>query len=141
MAKAEAAATKKITAKVANKPIINVADEVSRGIVSLLLKEPFYGHLLSGVVRRIDDTVDTAAVSLTPSGLHLIVNPQFFMKELKKDERVAVIKHEALHLLFRHLYRPLIKRGDASLFNIAADLVVNQLVAPWPLPKMAVTLR
>ena len=93
MAKAEAAATKKITAKVANKPIINVADEVSRGIVSLLLKEPFYGHLLSGVVRRIDDTVDTAAVSLTPSGLHLIVNPQFFMKELKKDERVAVIKH------------------------------------------------
>ena len=141
MAKAEATATKKITAKVANKPIINVADEVSRGIVSLLLKEPFYGHLLSGVVRRIDDTVDTAAVSLTPSGLHLIVNPQFFMKELKKDERVAVIKHEALHLLFRHLYRPLIKRGDAALFNIAADLVVNQQVAPWPLPKMAVTLR
>ena len=141
MAKAEVAATKKITAKVANKPIINVADEVSRGIVSLLLKEPFYGHLLSGVVRRIDDTVETAAVSLTPSGLHLIVNPQFFMKELKKDERVAVIKHEALHLLFRHLYRPLIKRGDAALFNIAADLVVNQHVAPWPLPKMAVTLR
>ena len=134
MAKAEATATKKLNAKVANKPTINVADEVSRGIVSLLLKEPFYGHLLSGVVRRIDDTVDTAAVSLTPNGLHLVVNPQFFMKELKKDERVAVIKHEAL-------YRPLIKRGDAALFNIAADLVVNQHVAPWPLPKMAVTLR
>ena len=141
MAKAEAAAKTKPVAKVANKPAINVADEVSRGIVALLLKEPFYGHLLSGVVRRIDTTVDTAAVSLTPSGLHLIVNPQFFMKELKKDERVAVIKHEALHLLFRHLYRPLIARGDAVLFNIAADLVVNQHVAPWPLPKMAVTLR
>lgn len=139
-AEAEAAATKKPAAKVANKPAMNVADEVSRGIVALLLKEPFYGHLLSGVVRRIDATVDTAAVSLTPSGLHLIVNPQFFMKELKKDERVAVIKHEALHLLFRHLYRPLITRGDAVLFNIAADLVVNQHVAPWPLPKMAVTL-
>lgn len=141
MAKAGAAATKKPASKVANKPAINVADEVSRGIVALLLKEPFYGHLLSGVVRRIDDKVETAAVSLTPSGLHLIVNPQFFMKELKKDERVAVIKHEALHLLFRHLYRPLIQRGDATLFNIAADLVVNQHVAPWPLPKMAVTLR
>jgi hypothetical protein len=63
------------------------------------------------------------------------------MKELKKDERVAVIKHEALHLLFRHLYRPLIQKGDAKLFNIAADLVVNQHVAPWPLPEMAVTLR
>jgi predicted metal-dependent peptidase len=85
--------------------------------------------------------VPTAAVSLTPTGLHLIVNPEFFMKELKKDERVAVIKHEALHLLFRHLYRPLIQRGDPQLFNIAADLVVNQHVAPWPLPEMAVTLR
>ncbi len=123
------------------KPSASVADEVSRGIVTLLLKEPFYGHLLSGVVRRIDDKIPTAAVSLTPGGLHLIVNPEFFMKELKKDERVAVIKHEALHLLFRHLYRPLIQHGDPKLFNIAADLVVNQHVAPWPLPAMAVTLR
>lgn len=137
---AKAAAAKPAT-KAAAKPPVNVADEVSRGIVALLLKEPFYGHLLSGVVRRIDDKVGTAAVSLTPHGLHLIVNPEFFMKELKKDERVAVIKHEALHLLFRHLYRPLIQRGDAKLFNIAADLVVNQHVAPWPLPEMAVTLR
>lgn len=135
------AAAEKPAAKSAAKPPANVADEVSRGIVALLLREPFYGHLLSGVVRRIDDTVNTAAVSLTPQGLHLIVNPEFFMKELKKDERVAVIKHEALHLLFRHLYRPLIQKGDAKLFNIAADLVVNQHVAPWPLPDMAVTLQ
>ncbi|MEY2802273.1 MAG: hypothetical protein RL513_1858, partial [Pseudomonadota bacterium] len=140
MAKA-AAAPRKTTPAAAAKPGASVADEVSRGIVALLLKEPFYGHLLGGVVRRIDDRVPTAAVSLTPTGLHLIVNPEFFMKELKKDERVAVIKHEALHLLFRHLYRPLIQRGDPQLFNIAADLVVNQHVAPWPLPEMAVTLR
>lgn len=138
MAKVAAA---KPASKLTAKPQANVAEEVSRGIVALLLKEPFYGHLLSGVVRRIDDKVGTAAVSLTPHGLHLIVNPEFFMKELKKDERVAVIKHEALHLLFRHLYRPLIQKGDAKLFNIAADLVVNQHVAPWPLPEMAVTLR
>ena len=137
---AKAAAAKPAT-KTTAKSTANVADEVSRGIVALLIKEPFYGHLLSGVVRRIDDKVPTAAVSLSPHGLHLIVNPEFFMKELKKDERVAVIKHEALHLLFRHLYRPLIQKGDAKLFNIAADLVVNQHVAPWPLPEMAVTLR
>ena len=125
----------------ATKPKVNVNDEVSRGIVALLLKEPFYGHLLGGVVRRIDERIPTAAVSLTPQGLQLIVNPDFFMNELKKDERVAVIKHEALHLLFRHLYRPLIKKGDSKLFNIAADIVVNQHIAPWPLPDMAVTLK
>jgi predicted metal-dependent peptidase len=135
------AAAAKPARKVTAKPLPDVAQEVSRSIVALLLKEPFYGHLLSGVVRRIDDKVDTAAVSLTPNGLHLIVNPQFFIQELKKDERVAVIKHESLHLLFRHLYRPLIQKGDPKLFNIAADLVVNQHVSPWPLPDMAVTLR
>lgn len=134
---AKAPATKSATSK----PSSTASDEVSRSIVALLLKEPFYGHLLSGVVRRIDDKVPTAAVSLTPNGLHLIVNADFFMKALKKDERVAVIKHEALHLLFRHLYRPLIQRGDPKLFNIAADLVTNQHVSPWPLPDMAVTLR
>ncbi len=134
-------AASKAPSKAAAKASTTVADEVSRSIVALLLKEPFYGHLLAGVARRIDDKIPTAAVSLTPGGLHLIVNPEFFMKALKKDERVAVIKHEALHLLFRHLYRPLIGRGDPKLFNIAADLVVNQHVAPWPLPEMAVTLR
>lgn len=135
------AAAAKPARKVSAKPLPDVAHEVSRSIVALLLKEPFYGHLLSGVVRRIDNKVDTAAVSLTPNGLHLIINPEFFIQELKKDERVAVIKHEALHLLFRHLYRPLIQKGDPKLFNIAADLVVNQHVTPWPLPEMAVTLR
>ena len=133
------AAVKPASKAYANPPAY-VAEEVSRCIVALLLKEPFYGHLLSGVVRRIDDKVSTAAVSLTPQGLHLIINSEFFMKELKKGERVAVIKHEALHLLFRHLYRPLIQKGDARLFNIAADLVVNQHVAPWPLPGTAITL-
>ena len=122
-------------------PADSAAQELGRSIVALLLKEPFFGHLLGGVVRRIDHTVPTAAVALTPRGLQLLVNPEFFMKELKRDERVAVIKHEALHLVYRHLYRKLIRHGDQKLFNIAADLVVNQYVAPWPLPETAVTLK
>ena len=122
-------------------PVEGATQELGRSIVALLLKEPFFGHLLGGVVRRIDRTVPTAAVALTPRGLQLLVNPEFFMGELKRDERVAVIKHEALHLVYRHLYRKLMRNGDQKLFNIAADLVVNQYVAPWPLPETAVTLN
>jgi len=118
----------------------DASHELGRSIVAMLLKEPFYGHLLGGVVRRIGDQVPTAAVALTPRGPELIVNPDFFMNELNTQERVAVIKHEALHLVFRHLYRPLMKNGNAELFNIAADIVVNQHVAPWPLPDSAVRL-
>jgi predicted metal-dependent peptidase len=119
----------------------NASEELSRSILAMLLKEPFFAHLLGGIPRRICDDVPTAAVALTPRGTELIVNPVFFVDELGVQERVAVIKHEALHLVFRHLYRPLIKNGDAEIFNIAADLVVNQHVHPWPLPESAVTLK
>ena len=51
------------------------------------------------------------------------------------DERTAVVKHEALHLLFKHLFRVEIGSRNMRLFNIAADLVVNQFVEPWPLPE------
>ena len=51
-----------------------------------------------------------------------------------------MVKHEALHLLFKHLFRMDIAKQNPRLFNIAADLVVNQFVSPWPLPEGAVTL-
>ena len=123
------------------KDVAKATHELGRTIVTLLLKEPFYGHLLGGLVRRISDDVPTAAVALTPKGPELIVNPLFFIKELKTKERVAVIKHEALHIIFRHLYRKPKKNADLELFNIAADLVVNQLIEPWPLPETGVTLK
>ncbi|MEN0063182.1 MAG: VWA-like domain-containing protein [Myxococcota bacterium] len=115
-------------------------EELSRCIIDLLLKEPFFGHLLSGVVRVVGDSTPTAAVALTPSGVQLKVNPDFFLNGLRRrQERVGVVKHECLHLLFKHLFR-IDKRRDPRLFNIAADLVVNQFVKPFVLPDSAVTL-
>ncbi len=116
-------------------------EELSRCIVALLLKEPFYGHLLSGVVRQFDDSTGTAAVALTDRGVELRISPAFFIEHLHDgDERTAVVKHEALHLLFKHLFRVEVGRRDLRLFNLAADLVVNQFVAPWPLPEGAILL-
>lgn len=123
------------------KDVAKATHELGRTIVTLLLKEPFYGHLLGGLVRRVSGDVPTAAVALTSGGPELIVNPLFFIKELNAKERVAVVKHEALHIIFRHLYRKPKKNVDLKLFNIAADLVVNQLIAPWPLPETGVTLK
>jgi predicted metal-dependent peptidase len=118
----------------------NPTQELDRAIVALLLKEPFYGHLLGAVVRRADAGIPTAAVTLTPRGVHLVVNPSFFQEKLTPQERIAVVKHEALHLALRHLYRPVNEHEDPLLCNLAADLVVNQLVAPWPLPDGAILL-
>ena len=120
--------------------VARTREELSRCIIEMLVKEPFFGHLLAGVVRTVSDATPTAAVALTRSGVQLRVNPDFFMKELRRRPmRVAVVKHECLHLLFKHLMR-LDDRKHPRLFNIAADLVVNQFVRPWKLPDSAVTL-
>jgi len=115
-------------------------DELSRSVIALLMKEPFFGHLLGGVVRSVTDSTPTAAVALTKDSIELRVNPTFFVKTIRrKNERVAIIKHEALHLVFKHLFRWK-SHHNPRLYNIAADLVVNQLVHPWPLPEGAITL-
>jgi predicted metal-dependent peptidase len=107
----------------------------------MLLKEPFYAHFLSGVIREVTDKVPTAAVGFKSGKIALYVNENFFLNELKSvNERVAVIKHETLHIIFKHLFRMKTKSYDNKLFNVAADIVVNQLIHPWKLPDSAVTL-
>lgn len=119
----------------------NVHDELSRCIIQMLFKEPFFNHLLSGIVRVITEEIPTMAVGFSGNQIQLLVNERFFMKELRsRTNRVAVVKHEALHLLFKHIFRMDLEKYDSSLFNIAADLVVNQFIGSWDLPNSAVTL-
>ena len=119
----------------------NINDEISRCIIQMLVNEPFYAHFLSGIVRKVTDEIPTAAVGLNNTSVTLYVNENFFLKELTTfSSRVAVIKHETLHILFKHLFRLDLKKYDRRLFNIAADLVVNQFIGKWSLPKSAVTL-
>ena len=120
----------------------DINEEISRCIIKMLLKEPFYAHFLSGVIREVTDKVPTAAVGFKSGKIALYVNENFFLKELRSmTERVAVIKQETRHIIFKHLFRMKTKTYDNQLFNIAADIVVNQLIAPWKLPDSAVTLE
>jgi predicted metal-dependent peptidase len=122
-------------------PAKNVNDEISRCIIQMLISEPYYAHFLSGIVRNVTTQIPTAAVGLNNTKVTLYINENFFLKELTTfSSRVAVIKHETLHLLFKHLFRLDLKKYDRKLFNIAADLVVNQFIGKWNLPKSAVTL-
>jgi predicted metal-dependent peptidase len=113
-------------------------DAVAKATVDLLRAEPFYAHVLAGVSRIFGDQVPTIAVSCSRQGFVLWTNSRFFVTELSKKERVAVLKHEVLHLVLKHLFRS--SHSDPELHNVAADLVVNQWVEPWPLPEGAVHL-
>jgi len=119
----------------------DIHEEVSRCIIQMLLKEPFFAHLLSGIVRHVTQQVPTAAVGLRGTNINLFINEDFFLKEITTtSSRVAVIKHETLHLMFKHIFRMDIHRHDPVLFNYAADVVVNQFIGSWDLPDSAVTL-
>lgn len=118
-------------------------EELSRAIIKLMLEEPFYAHFLGQVSRIITDEVPTAAVGIRNDTLCLFVNPDFFLNSLKSiEERIAILKHEVLHLVFYHLYRFIGEKtaNNALINNLAADLVVNQYVDPWPLPEGVILL-
>lgn len=118
-----------------------IHEAFSRCVIRLLYAEPFFGHLLAGVIRDFGDQVTTAAVSASRGRATIHVNPRFFLEELADDsERIAVVKHEVLHLLHKHPDASRISARNLHLWNIAADLVVNQLVAPYQLPASAITL-
>jgi predicted metal-dependent peptidase len=111
---------------------------LSRSAVKLLRPEPFYAHIFAGLTRVIGDKVPTMAVSYNDVAFTLWVNPTFISEKLNELERVAVLKHELLHLVFSHLFRG--KGVFPKIENIAADLVVNQYVDPWPLPEGAILI-
>ncbi len=104
-------------------------ERLEQDIDSLLMQEPFYGHVFQGTGRVITTAVDTAGVTWNGQMYVLYVNPEFF-GQLKLGEKLAVLKHEVLHIVFRHITRG--KTRDHHVFNIATDLAINQLCEGLP---------
>lgn len=123
---------------------IRILDEVSRTSIQLLLREPFYAHLFGSLNKEVVDAghpVDTLAVGLGHNTYTLYVNADFWDKQLTDpNHRYGVVKHEMLHLVFRHLN---VRNSflDPMLLNIAFDLVVNQYVERPLLPDDSIFLE
>ena len=113
--------------------IHNIQELVSRTTKTLIFSEPFYGLFLIGLNKEYITTIPTAGVSKRNIGVQLSINPEFFT-ELSEDHRYGLIKHEILHKSFGHMVmRDLY--NDKKLFNIAADLEINQYIANHHLPE------
>ena len=121
-----------------------ILEEVTRTSISLLLKEPFYSHLFScmnKIVVEQDNDVQTMAIGITDNAHTLYINPLFWDNFLTdEDHRYGVIKHEVLHIIFKHtLVNP--KSFNKHLLNIAMDLVVNQFIERKQLPDESLFLE
>ena len=112
--------------------MVNIQDLVAKTTKNLILTEPFYGLFLIGINKQFSDKIPTAGVSKHGIGMQLTVNPEFYTN-LSEDHRSGLIKHELLHIAFGHLImRDLY--SDHKLFNIAADLEINQYIPEEKLP-------
>lgn len=119
-----------------------ILKEVTSTTIELLLQEPFFGHFLTGLIKEVNPHVPTLGVRLAgPDSVQLSINPEFWDNDLtEKHYRYGVIKHEILHIALRHILM-VDKFAHKQIFNIAADIVVNQYVSPDQLPEGAVLLE
>ncbi len=111
----------------------NIQDLVSKTTKNLIFKEPFYGLFLIGINKEYNEKIPTAGVSKHGIGIQLTINPEFYL-DLSEDHRFGLIKHELLHIAFGHLITR-DKYSDKKLFNIAADLEINQYILESNLPE------
>ena len=121
-----------------------ILEEVTRTSIALLLKEPYYAHIFSALSKEIvapEHHLKTLAVGLINSSPVLYVNSHFWDNFLvEKEYRYGVVKHEVLHIIFKHLLVDT-KNKDQRLVNIAMDLVVNQYILRSNLPEESIFLE
>ncbi len=103
--------------------------------------EPFYGHFFTGLVKKTTLQIDTLAVAADKNLVLLLINPTFWEEYLQTDSlKLGALKHEILHIVFKHIFRHT-EFNHKLIFNVAADLVVNQYVKSEQLIKGAVKLE
>lgn len=132
----------------------NTLDEIVRVSIRLMLNEPFFGHFFTHIIREVSErTKSIGVLFVNQQTLKLLVNEKYWHEKLvshhnqpeKRAEqtlalRYGAIKHQILHVIFKHLLR----RSDfpqERLFDIAADLVVNQYIQAQQLTDDALTLE
>lgn len=115
--------------------MMNNNESLAKAVKDMMLEEPFYGLFLVGINREWSNALSTAGVSKHKIGIKLSINEEFWSK-LNKDHRQGLLKHELLHVSFGHLsLRDLYP--DHRLFNIAADIEINQYIKEYQLPEGA----
>lgn len=91
----------------------------------------YYALVLSKCKKYASKEVPTMGVCFDQRGkLVLLWNPDF-LRKLTDGEAIAVLKHEAMHIFFKHLARFQTKKNQERV-NIATDMAINQYLRGLP---------
>jgi len=104
-----------------------VLQEIAKLGRSIIIESPYYGTFLSTLNKVVNTKIERAGVYRRDIGVELAVNPIFWKGLDNEEYKKGILLHELLHVCFNH--PTMIYSYDfPELFNIAADLSINQLV-------------
>jgi len=108
----------------------------------LMNDNPFFGLYLLGVNKyEIDHSIPIAAVAMEGYNFKLLLRKGRYL-DMPPEHQVGVLKHEILHISLGHLspyYRN--RCPDHKIFNIAADLEINQYIERSELPEGCIQME
>lgn len=116
--------------------------QVTQASIQLILHEPFYGHVLTGLVKELNKQIPGLSLGVNANKTpKLAINPAYWEKELPTlPQRIGALKHEVLHLILGHPLRGK-DFSQIRLFHLAADLVVNQYLGAEQIPIHTLSLH
>lgn len=94
----------------------------------LIISEPFYGYFSLGVPKEFtnDPAMPTACVTLESINTKMLFNEKY-LEGLEHRQRIGVLQHELMHIINFHITQ-WVDYPDTNLFNIAADMHINQYI-------------
>ncbi len=99
--------------------------------VQLILEDPFWGCLYRQLPRKVDERVKRVSLTYENGrGYSITFHPGQAI-EIYDSAFLSLVKHELLHFLLKHPIQRSQARNKA-LFDLAADLCVDQFVNTYP---------
>ena len=101
--------------------IIDIPKRLQGAVLRIRGEHPFFGTLALFAEFKVTGDVETAATN----GKALWFNPSFVEKQ-STPQLCGLVVHELLHAALQHVPRK--KERNGTLWNIAADIVVNGMI-------------
>ena len=114
------------------------AQALATALYTIQRSYTFYGSILQLMNIQYSYAVPTLGVGFNTDlkRYELYINPVYFVKALKQEQRVGVLVHEVMHITNQHLIRvPFMQVNNhkRKLLNIAGDMAINQVIKDLPM--------
>lgn len=104
---------------------------IAAGVVAILKQQRLVGEVLLALPKEVTvNSPGALALDWKESSLILMVHPTA-LTEVTPDQLVALLKHEALHVIWRHPLRYSTAADQANV-KFACDIAVNQYLSQVP---------